>query len=146
MDQINRLLVDRHNKRGILVELSYPSYAVDAFEEFKKLIEESNHKNIEMFVFRDIDPAIDMIIKDSNPTKEDKNEPLEEDITFTSVSTERLFFQRLDKIWQTKEMILDSLNKGLTVVVMHYVYDLILKAYSENAFNVRKLQDRVALP
>lgn len=106
----------RATKRGILVEISYfPTHKINV-EEMKETIKKSNHFGEFIFI----------------SAKSPENDPL----CFPKYNNaaEMFFFKTLANIWEIQELIKDSLDKGINVMIENYTLDLFLHAIATNCF------------
>lgn len=133
------LLVDTYPKRGILVELSYPHFSTDVLSELKQKIDQTLDPS--SFMFLDIDPSENIII---SPSLEGEDDSLADDYSQYK-SPEVLFLEKLIRIHNTKKRIADAINSGTTVIVSHYIFDLLMSGFAENAFNCRTFIERMSM-
>lgn len=130
-EALKDLLIERYPKRGMLVELSYPEtkgYLI--FNEIQKRINEQDPDAEKHFLFIDLFSLEDTIELNENIRGGNKKE--------------QSFFKKLQDLWAIQEKILTAMRNEITVLVSHYIFDLILTAYSENMFDCRENTDRIA--
>ncbi len=135
MELISHLLIERYQKRGILVELSYPDYKNDIFSDLQKTMKKNDANHEENYLFLDLHPIDNFIVKGAGE---------QEGLSPVTGYTERHFLNVLEGFWKMRESIIDNLSKKKTVFVSNYVYNLVCYGFSENAFGVRRTVDRQA--
>ena len=111
----------RETKRGILIELSYPSHLQAKMDQLVEMIQKQSEQIGETSQF-------DLQINTVNFSNENNRATC-------------MFFRQLACLWEEKGDIVKALEEGKNIIKMSYTMDLVAHGYANNCFHSRETRD-----